>query len=383
MKKKIISLLLVLSLIFTLGVSSTAFADDITDKQGELNIIQGEKSDTVNDMHQVVSDLKEQQAEVDKLQKVLGEKQDEIDKTLADIEELKNDMENRKAGLNDRLRVMYKNGSIGYLDVLLGSRSLSEFLSNVEMIKRIYKYDQNVLVELKEQNRKLEEQQKLLREEKKEINEKKAVADEKKQELKQKKEEVQSKIDELNSDADRISSEIAKLQAEAAKPPEKPQNESQSESQNAPQSEPQSEPQDNHGNDSNVPSGSGNLMWPSDYSMITSPFGYRFHPVTGIWTGHTGVDIGCPSGSPVYAAASGRVIISEWYYGYGNAIVIDHGDGLSTLYGHNSSLNATVGQTVEQGQVIAYSGSTGISTGPHLHFEVRVKGNYVDPMNYF
>ena len=88
-------------------------------------------------------------------------------------------------------------------------------------------------------------------------------------------------------------------------------------------------------------------------------------------------------GSPVYAAASGRVIIAGGYGGYGEAVVIDHGSGLSTLYGHNSSVSVSVGQNVKQGQVIASSGSTGISTGPHLHFEVRVNGSYVDPMSYF
>lgn len=103
----------------------------------------------------------------------------------------------------------------------------------------------------------------------------------------------------------------------------------------------------------------------------------------GVWKGHTGIDIGVSSGSPVYAAAAGKVIVSGWYGGYGNAVIIDHGSGLSTLYGHNSSLKVSVGETVSKGEVVARSGSTGMSTGPHLHFEVREKGEYVNPMSYF
>ena len=128
---------------------------------------------------------------------------------------------------------------------------------------------------------------------------------------------------------------------------------------------------------SNAPvvSGSGQLSWPVS-GPVTSGFGVRWGRM------HEGIDIAVGQGTPVHAAAGGTVIYAGWMEGYGNLVVIDHGNGLSTAYGHNSSLASSVGQSVAAGQVIAYSGSTGHSTGPHVHFEVRVNGAPVDPLGY-
>ena len=124
-----------------------------------------------------------------------------------------------------------------------------------------------------------------------------------------------------------------------------------------------------------VVSGSGQLSWPVS-GAVTSGFGVRWGRM------HEGIDIAVGTGTPVHAAAAGTVIYAGWMEGYGNLVVLDHGNGLSTAYGHNSSLATSVGQTVARGQVIAYSGSTGHSTGPHVHFEVRVNGGPVDPLGY-
>jgi murein DD-endopeptidase MepM/ murein hydrolase activator NlpD len=124
-----------------------------------------------------------------------------------------------------------------------------------------------------------------------------------------------------------------------------------------------------------VPRAGGALMWPVS-GPVTSPFGWRWGRM------HEGIDIAVPTGTPVHAAQSGRIIFAGWMGGYGNLVVIDHGGGLATAYGHNSSIAAGNGQSVAQGQVIAYAGSTGNSTGPHVHFEVRVNGAAVDPLGY-
>ena len=117
--------------------------------------------------------------------------------------------------------------------------------------------------------------------------------------------------------------------------------------------------------------------------MVTSEFGYRSDPFTGETRGHTGMDLAVPTGTPVRAALPGPVTVSQYNAGgYGYYVMIDHGNGLSTLYGHNSRLLAQVGQTVEAGDIIALSGSTGRSTGPHLHFEVRVNGERTNPRFY-
>jgi len=124
-----------------------------------------------------------------------------------------------------------------------------------------------------------------------------------------------------------------------------------------------------------TPSGSGMLRWPVS-GPVTSPFGMRWGRM------HEGIDIGVPSGTPVAAAGTGTVIYAGWMEGYGNLVAIDHGGGLATAYGHNTSVTVSVGQQVTAGTIIAYSGSTGHSTGPHVHFEVRVNGTPVDPLGY-
>lgn len=142
----------------------------------------------------------------------------------------------------------------------------------------------------------------------------------------------------------------------------------------------QSRMQQNSGSDQIV-HGSGTFIWPCN-GPITSPFGYRTHPIFGTTIYHSGIDIGVDYNTPIHAADGGTVILAGWCGGYGNAVIIDHGNGLQTLYGHNTSVAVSEGQTVSQGQVIAYSGSTGYSTGPHCHFEVRRNGEAVDPMGY-
>jgi murein DD-endopeptidase MepM/ murein hydrolase activator NlpD len=124
-----------------------------------------------------------------------------------------------------------------------------------------------------------------------------------------------------------------------------------------------------------VPVSSSGFIWPVS-GPVTSGFGWRWGRM------HEGIDIAVPSGTPVHASASGQVIYAGWLGGYGNLVVIDHGGGIATAYGHNTSIVAGTGSGVSQGQVVAYSGSTGHSTGPHLHFEVRVNGTPVDPMGY-
>ena len=124
------------------------------------------------------------------------------------------------------------------------------------------------------------------------------------------------------------------------------------------------------------------LTWPAN-GPVTSPYGYRRHPIAGVDRLHAGIDIGAASGSPIVAAASGEVVYAGWYGGYGLAVVINHGDGYATLYAHQSSIAVTTGQQVGRGVVIGAVGTTGYSTGPHLHFEVRINGNPVDPMPYF
>jgi murein DD-endopeptidase MepM/ murein hydrolase activator NlpD len=123
------------------------------------------------------------------------------------------------------------------------------------------------------------------------------------------------------------------------------------------------------------------LAWPVD-GPVTSPFGYRIHPILGVRKLHTGIDIDAPGGAPIGASAAGKVILAQTYGGYGRAVVVDHGGGLTTLYAHQSEIAVSVGEVVNRGQVVGYVGCSGSCTGPHLHFEVRVNGEPVDPLSY-
>ncbi len=348
MKKKSLICLLIFVLVAACSTYGLSYADTKADKQNELNEINDKKDEVKEDMQELVTKIKSQQSEIDKLQTSIEQKETEIQKAENEIAKTIKEIKEREDGLNQRLRTMYKNGSIGYLDVLLGSGSISEFISNLEMIQRIYKNDQNILVVLEEQQKELEEKQAALEREQEELAARQAEAKDKKDALKGDQEALQNKLDALNAEAERIGDEIASMQ------------------------------------DHDKVYEGGEFMWPTNTTYITSPFGFRIHPVTGYYTGHTGVDIGASYGSPVYAAADGTVIVaSNSYGGYGVAVVIDHGSGISTLYGHNDHVKVSVGQHVKRGQVIAASGNSGVSTGPHLHFEVRINGTYVDPMSYF
>ena len=361
MKKKTIVCLLAAILMVTGGMWNVAFADDLDD---QLAGVENQKEEVTNELTEVTKKVEEAQAEVEELQADIEVKESEITIAAGEIEDLKLDMSAREEGLNDRLRAMYKNGSVGYLDVLLGSNSISEFLNNVEMIQRIFRNDQDTLKFLEEQHDVLEEKQHVLENEKAELDKQKAKQAEKQEALETSKGELQAQLDAINAEADRISAEIKARQEALAQQ----------------QAQQQQQEQGNEGTEGGYSGGA--LQWPCNSTIITSEFGYRIHPLTGIWTGHTGIDIGCNMYEPIYAAESGTVILAEEYGGYGNAVVIDHGNGLTTLYGHNEELYVSVGQKVSRGETIAGAGSTGWSTGPPLDFEVRVNGDYVDPMGY-
>ena len=243
---------------------------------------------------------------------------------------------------------MYKNGSLGFVDVLLGSGSISEFVSNLEIIQKIYKNDMDVLDTLDKEHKELQAIKKQLKEKRAKLaTQKDELADEKAK-LDEKKKALKKEEDALKAEADRLTSEILSMI------------------------------------DKNSQYIGGEFTWPCPASTyITSSFGNRLHPILKSWIFHTGLDIGCSSGKDILAAASGKVIMAQVYGGYGNCVMIDHGGGIVTLYGHASKLCVSKGDVVKRGQVVAKVGSTGRSTGPHLHFEVRKNGEYVNPMKYF
>ena len=348
MKKKASILMLIAVLTVTMCASGLAFAATEGELRDDLSNVEAAQDELSKKMSQIEKDVKEMQKKVDNLNYMINQTSSQITDTEEKIKQKEKEMTEREDNLNERLRVMYKNGSIGFVDVLLGSNSISEFVSNMEIIQKIYQNDVEVLETLEKEYVELEDIKASLKEKKTKLAGQKEELAADKAELEAKKKELQAEEEKLKAEADRLTSEIIKLM------------------------------------DKNSPYVGGEFAWPCPASRyISSSFGNRLHPTLKVWMFHTGIDIGCSAGKDIVAAASGRVIMSQVYGGYGNCVMIDHGGGIVTLYGHASKLLVSKGDTVKRGQTIALVGSTGRSTGPHLHFEVRENGQYINPMNYF
>lgn len=305
-----------------------------------------------------------------------------------------------------RMRAMQERGEINYWYVLLEAESFSDMLSSRTMIEEIAKTDQRMMDELRQLAAEIIAAKESLAGDKAELEGKKAELAEAQELLAQKREESDALLTDLISDRERLieetekyeaaeaelSNQIAALEVErtqallaewAAAHPTPPSNDNDDSSDDGDDSG------DNSSDDSPSyeppPSTSEGFIFPLPSGIgvvLTSPYGYRTHPITGNYTMHNGVDLACSSGTPIYASKSGYVTTATYHYAYGNYVTINHMDGFSTLYGHMTYFVVSEGEYVEQGQVIGYVGSTGYSTGPHLHFTIYYDGSTVNPMNY-
>lgn len=284
-----------------------------------------------------------------------------------------------------RVRAMEESGRYNYVEVLFGANSIGEFLSLIDDIGDIMKSDKELEDSYKESVVNLKEA--------------KAEYEEVQTELKQNKVECAQLKDQLQVDITQAAAVITSLQSDinenAAVLSELDSQESALQSQiqakvNQLNEQKKAEEEanrnnNNGGSNGGSTTGTGNLVWPSYCTYISSRQGPRVHPITGEYKNHGGTDIAASYGSAIYAADSGRVVSSSdgWNGGWGNYVMIDHGNGMQTLYAHMSSRAVSVGQTVSRGQTIGYVGSTGMSTGPHLHFEMYVNGSRIDPQTKY
>lgn len=394
MKKKmrlIIAFLLIFMMICsTASVSAkslTEINDEIEQNQQALEQGKNQEESLSNEIQELEVAIGAAENELASINEDIADTEDKIEQAQADLEEAQKNVDTQSDNLNARLRTMYKNGSIGFLDVLLGSGSISEFLSNVDMLKKVYVGDKDVLNDLEEdyeliekKTKTLEELQGQLETKKKQQADKQAELTASKNEVAQKKtnvaasnEALEDNIADLNAEADRIEAIIAAEEAkEQREQAQKEQNGSSNKNDNNSSSSGSSN--NSSGNKENSSSGA-RFTWPvPGYSYISSDYGWRDCPFHGREL-HSGIDLAAPYGTAVLAADDGKVIHSGWLGSYGNAVIISHGGGLYTLYGHNSSLVVSYGAQVSKGQKIARVGSTGSSTGNHSHFEVRKGGN--------
>jgi len=275
------------------------------------------------------------------------------------------ELEDRQVALGKRAKGIYESGQVSYLELLFQSVNLGDFITRMEYFAELVSNDRQLLTDIKSQKEQIvqktnelmskRDQAALLEKQaasvKTDLDKANAQQREALDENTKAQQVAYDNIERLESEANAWNDKIRKLQAAQA------------------------------GRSGGV---SGSITtWPvPGYYEISSPFGWRIHPITQKRSLHTGTDIAASSGTQITAAGAGVVIMAGWNTAYGNMTIIDHGKGISTLYGHQSALNVTEGQAVQANQVIGYVGSTGWSTGPHLHFEVRVSGNPTDPLQY-
>lgn len=350
--------------------------DQLQDIQGQIDESRNEQASWQEVIEEVSIKLKAIQADLDAanarltaIQKEQADTNRKIQETVAAIQEAQNRLQQRQQILNKRVRSIYIHGQLSYLEVILGSKSFSDFANRLELLRRVIHSDYDLILDIQNQKAQIEAKKTQLEADKAHLDVLAAEAQKEQDAIAAKKAEQQSVL------------ERARANKSAAEQLEKDLIDRSKQVQSLIQERLRQRETASSGSDESYTQGSGVMSWPCN-GVITSPYGYRVHPIFGTTIYHSGMDIGVDYGTPIHAADSGTVIYSGWISGYGNAVIIDHGGGVQTLYGHNQSLNVSEGESVAKGSVIAYAGSTGNSTGPHCHFEVRVNGEPADPMAY-
>ena len=358
---------------------SWGFASQADDKRAELNEVQSQmqkmqdrkekarqkaEAATVGleeiqiSINQLRSQARDLQGRKDALQAKINDNQIKLAQKKAEVEK-------RKKIYSKRLREIYINGQINYLDVLLGAKDFGDFSSRMYLLQKIISSDIDMLTQLQKAEAEVKSRQEQLDAQMKDIKTTQAELEAKRARANRLKEQRSYMLYKAQEEEQRSQSEYDRLLAISENITAMLRNMEGSGGSAA----------------SSGGGGTGRFLWPCR-GVITSYFGWRTHPVFGTTKYHSGMDIGVDYGTPIYAADSGTVIYSGWLGGYGYAVMIDHGSGLVTLYGHNQALNVYEGQYVTKGTCIAYAGSTGYSTGPHCHFEVRLHGEVTEPLNY-
>ena len=346
----------------------------IKETEKALNEIKTEKTETMTEVEKLITQISEFESEIDKLNGQIGELNGKIEDAQESLDKAIEDYNEQERLLNDRLILMYENGETSYLDFMLSSKGLTDFISNYYLVSELTQYDSDLLEQIQERKQKIEEQKQSLENSKKELDTVKASKEQKQTEIKNAKaskdeqvaklstqeKQTQKELEEFEADKRAITAELNKIAAQEAA---------------------------SSGSYSGTPSSSGYIFPVAGCSK--SNIANKSYPS---YRGHTGIDVNIGvTGKTVVAVKSGTVAISTaltnssgGYKSYGEYVVINHHDGTMTLYAHMlaGSRKVSTGQSVSQGQAIGTVGSTGNSTGTHLHFEVRVGGNPVNPLPY-
>ena len=354
--------------------TSQSSGSTITDLRNSLSDVKEDLDTARGEYDEAVKELKALESQIAILEELIRETEDQINTLQAQIAEsnerlfiltqqivaLDLEIYDQNSALNKRLRIMYMTDEQSMLAVVLGSENFVDMMSNLEMVRRIHENDKAFLEELE---KKLDD-----------VEMKKAEAEEIERALKEKRTELQTYKDQLDADKaalaaarqrvkeirDAAAAEIDRLEKESKRIEQELVNMTSQWGDYA----------------------GGAMCWPV-IGPVTSEYGMRYHPISGRYTMHTGIDIGAPTGTPVHAGADGIVYFAGWNNGgYGNLVMIDNGSSIVSMYAHLSGFASSAGQVVHRGEIIGYVGSTGNSTGPHLHFEVRVNGSPQNPRGW-
>lgn len=349
--------------------AARALKESLEDTKDEL-------SEHVVQLDNKMSKVSEKLMQVEML---LEAKEKELKETEDELVKAKEDIVRQYEDMKIRIQFMYENGSLSYLDILLSSSSFSDLLNKAEYIEQVSAYDRQMLeyyeatkAEVEELEKELQSQKDILETVQKDVksqqDEMQGLIIEKQDQIKAYQTDISNKEAAIKEYEDMIAAQDAIIRALEASVEEAKKKRRE---------------MDVSGNTTEDSYGGGQFCWPAPaYTRISDDYGYRTHPILGVQQFHNGVDMAAPSGSNILAAADGTVIAATYNATMGNYIMIDHGGGLYTIYMHASALYVSSGATVSKGDLIAAVGSTGRSTGPHLHFGVRLNGQYVSPWNY-
>ena len=348
-----------------------------TDLQSQRELLQKQLDEAKADLTDIETDMSDNLQQIQKLDEKISKSESELEEQESKISELKESINELETQLNtvtqkyetqkdvfeQRIVAQYEAGETQYLDLLLKSSSISDFLSSYYVISQMAEYDEDLLQDIGNKKKEIDTSKQKLENEKNELatiienqtrttrtlQNTKKIRESFVERLSDQEQETQKQIDEYNTQFEEINKQIIALAAD--------------------------------GIDTTYIGGT--LAWPvPGYTRITSEYAMRVHPITGVYKLHTGVDISAPIGANFVAANDGIVTKASYNGAYGNMVIIDHGGGISTLYAHGSEILVEVGQTVKRGDAILKVGSTGYSTGPHAHFEVRINGVTTNPMPY-
>lgn len=408
MKKKAISIVciilaflmmvtLVVSVMGSLGALAAGGQDQIDaleQQKSELQSQQASIQTNIDDLIAQQADVIDQKAAMDEKNELARQEieliNEQIDVYTGLIEDKAEELEKAEAAeqaqyelYRKRVRAMEEEGSYTYLDILFQCRSLSDVLSAIDMIGEIMDSDKRLFEEYKAARETTEQVKAEYEATLAQLGEKQETLEAEKAELEEQIAAAVEVINQLQNDIDAAKAEYAKAAAAEAAA-QASINAIIAQMQAEEEAARQEAAQNNQQYTGTGSTATGTYIWPCPSSTyVTSAFGMRDHPLFGDERPHSGIDIAGSAGSEVLAADSGTVAVATYSSSYGNYVTIYHSNGDYTLYAHMSSLAVSAGQSVTQGDVIGYVGSTGWATGPHLHFEIRVNGSTVDPLSYF